>query len=183
MLVLHSNCVYTNWRVETKNNAYQSKVSYLFYGFKVSECVCICAHVFTHYWWNYACLLCMKYVEHDMVLKFELTIIALKSSVFWDIMLCNPLKVNRWCGGMCHLSLQGLRISCLLSASWWFLACLILQSWRWMWHVPLKHWLTFNRLHSAIFREVELFITTSVKTSNHTSLLWFSNNSPLLVGL
>jgi hypothetical protein len=54
----------------------------------------------------------VEYVENDMILKVELNIIALKSSVFWDIIPCSPLKVNR-----CHFILQGLRTNCLLSAS------------------------------------------------------------------
>jgi hypothetical protein len=29
-----------------------------------------------------------------------------KSSVFWDIMSCSPLKVSRHFGGTCHLHLQ-----------------------------------------------------------------------------
>jgi hypothetical protein len=82
--------------------------------------------------------------------------VELKSSVFWDIMLRSPLKVNRCFGGTCRLHLQGRRICQarrlrLLSCS--LLAWLILQLWRWRKHVPLKCWLTFNRL-----RDVEPFV-------------------------
>jgi hypothetical protein len=35
----------------------------------------------------------------------------MKSSVFWDIMLCTLWKVNRHFRGTCHLYLQGWRIS------------------------------------------------------------------------
>jgi hypothetical protein len=35
----------------------------------------------------------------------------IRSSIFWDITLCNPLKVKRRFGGTCRLHLQGRRIS------------------------------------------------------------------------
>jgi hypothetical protein len=34
-----------------------------------------------------------------------------KSSLFWDITQCSPLKVNRRFGGTCRLHFQGRRIS------------------------------------------------------------------------
>jgi hypothetical protein len=37
--------------------------------------------------------------------------VAVKSSIFWDIILCNPLKANQHFGGTCHLHLQGQRLS------------------------------------------------------------------------
>jgi hypothetical protein len=46
-----------------------------------------------------------------------LTPVVKKSSVFWDMTLCSPLKVNRRFGETCHLHFQ----DC------WFLACIILQ--------------------------------------------------------
>jgi hypothetical protein len=36
---------------------------------------------------------------------------VMKSSVFWDITQCSPLKVNRCVWGICRLHLQGWRIS------------------------------------------------------------------------
>jgi hypothetical protein len=39
-----------------------------------------------------------------------LTTVVMKSSIFWDIMSCSPLKVNRRFGGTCRLHFQGLRI-------------------------------------------------------------------------
>jgi hypothetical protein len=33
---------------------------------------------------------------------------------------------------------------------------------------PAKHWLTFNRLHLIISQEIELFITTAVRSSDPT---------------
>jgi hypothetical protein len=39
------------------------------------------------------------------------TCFDMKTSIFWDIMSCSPLKVNQRCGGTCCLHLQGRRIS------------------------------------------------------------------------
>jgi hypothetical protein len=58
--------------------------------------------------------------------------------------------------------------ACLVPASCWFFAWCTLQPWRWRWHVPLKCWLTFNRLHGIISQKTELFIITTVRTSNPT---------------
>jgi hypothetical protein len=35
-------------------------------------------------------------------------------------------------------------------------------------NVPPKHWLTFNELHGAISQKTELFIATTLRTSNPT---------------
>jgi hypothetical protein len=52
-------------------------------------------------------------------------------NIFWDIMPCSLLKVNRHFGGTCHPHFQGWRLSqarnVFLPASYWFLACLTLQ--------------------------------------------------------
>jgi hypothetical protein len=46
------------------------------------------------------------------IVGFEvLTAVVMKSSSFWDITPCNPLKVKRRFGGICRLYLQGRRIS------------------------------------------------------------------------
>jgi hypothetical protein len=71
---------------------------------------------------------------------------VLKSSVFWDIMPCSPLKATCF-----H----------------WFLAWLIFWPWRWKQHVPSKRWLIFNGLHDVMSQKVELFVTT-MRTSNPT---------------
>jgi hypothetical protein len=41
----------------------------------------------------------------------EEKITMMKSSIFWDITSCSPLKVNRLFGGKCCFHLQGGRIS------------------------------------------------------------------------
>jgi uncharacterized protein YjiK len=40
-----------------------------------------------------------------------LTAVVMKSTIFWDIKPCSPLKVNRFFGGKYRLHLQGRRIS------------------------------------------------------------------------
>jgi hypothetical protein len=66
--------------------------------------------------------------------KYSLFI--LKSSIFWDITPCSPLKVNRRFGGTRTLHFQGRRISqtsksllatCFHAGFFW----LILRPWRW----------------------------------------------------
>jgi hypothetical protein len=74
----------------------------------------------------------------------------MKSSIFWNIMPHSPLKVF------------------LLPASCWLLPWLILWLWKRRQHVPLKCRPTFDRLHGTIYQKTELFITTTVRTSNPT---------------
>jgi hypothetical protein len=46
------------------------------------------------------------------IVGFEvLTAVVIKSTLFWDIMSCSLLKVNRYCGGTYDFHLQGQRIS------------------------------------------------------------------------
>jgi hypothetical protein len=42
---------------------------------------------------------------------------SLKSTVFWDITPCSPLKVNRCCGGTYRFHLQGRKISRAICSS------------------------------------------------------------------
>jgi hypothetical protein len=70
---------------------------------------------------------------------------VMRSSIFWDIRPCSPLKVNQ-SSRSCHL------------VSRWFLACLILRTWRWRRNVPPKRRLTFDGLHGVISQKIELFI-------------------------
>jgi hypothetical protein len=41
----------------------------------------------------------------------ETDLLSVKSSIFWDVMPCNPLKVNRHLGGTCCLHHQGRRLT------------------------------------------------------------------------
>jgi hypothetical protein len=53
---------------------------------------------------------CFETVKQNI--GFEvLTTVVMKSTIFWDITPCSPLKVNRRFGGTYHLHLQGRRIS------------------------------------------------------------------------
>jgi hypothetical protein len=52
---------------------------------------------------------CHKFYVNIWLLFIKL--ITLKSSVFWDITLCNPLKVNRYFKRTYGLHLQGWRVS------------------------------------------------------------------------
>jgi hypothetical protein len=65
--------------------------------------------------------------------------------VFWDITPCSPLEVKRLFGGICRPYLQGRRIS-----------------------KARNQREASNRLHGVISQKIELFITSAVRTSNHT---------------
>jgi hypothetical protein len=91
-----------------------------------------------------------------------LTAVVMKSSIFYDITPCSPLKVNRRFGRTYRLNLQCRRISrafhlaCHL-LSRWFLARLILRSWRWKPYAPPKRRLSSNGLHGVISQKTEHF--------------------------
>jgi hypothetical protein len=60
------------------------------------------------------------------------TAVVMKCTIFWDIMPCSPLKVNRRFGGTYRLHLQGRKMSressdCYLITRW-YLARLIILS-------------------------------------------------------
>jgi hypothetical protein len=67
----------------------------------------------------------------------------MKSTIFWDITPCNPLKVNQRFGGTYHLHLQGRRISQARN------------QYKSRWQAELC--LTFNRLHGIISQKIILF--------------------------
>jgi hypothetical protein len=80
-------------------------------------------------------------VSKEEHIRFEvLTAVITKSTIFWDIMPCNPLKVKQN-----HI------------ISHWFLSWFILRPWRWRRYVPPKRRLTFNRLHGVISQKVVPF--------------------------
>jgi hypothetical protein len=60
----------------------------------------------------------------------------MRSTIFWDITLCSPLKVNWRFGSAFHL------------LSRWYPARLI-RPWRWRQYVPPKHRSNFNELHGV----------------------------------
>jgi hypothetical protein len=77
--------------------------------------------------------------SHCHVAYEVLTAAVMKSTVFWDITPCSPLKVNRL--AICyHVGI---------------LARLI-QPWRWRRYFSLKRRFTFNGLHSVISQKIVL---------------------------
>jgi hypothetical protein len=97
--------------------------------------------------------LTMETSQHNI--GFEvLTTIVTNNSIFWDITLCSPLKINLRSRGICYLHLQGI----MLPTSRWFLAWFILRSWQWRRQIRPKRQLTFNELHGVISQKTEYFI-------------------------
>jgi hypothetical protein len=113
--------------------------------------ICLCFPANTV--WQYAAFKAHIIVYNSI--HFDNIKFNVMSSVFWNKLVCSPLKVNLHFGGKCRLHLQGWRISrarnqCESRAelSCWFLAQLILRPRRWKQLFPLKRRLTFNGLHS-----------------------------------
>jgi hypothetical protein len=50
-------------------------------------------------------------IKHSNAINKEQLRKNLKSTIFWDITLCSPLKINRHFGGTYRLYIQGERIS------------------------------------------------------------------------
>jgi hypothetical protein len=74
--------------------------------------------------------------------------VDMKSSIFWVITPCNPLKASRRFGRIWELRFVPL--------SRWFLYCLILRPWKCRQFIPTKSRLTFKGLHGVISQEIEL---------------------------
>jgi hypothetical protein len=92
----------------------------------------------------------------------------MKSSVFWVMTPCRPLKINRRLQGSCRLHLQGQRKSQAWLAECWFLACFTFPPWRWRRYVFSKFLLIFNGLHGIISQKTELFATISSNLKKET---------------
>jgi hypothetical protein len=111
---------------------------------------------------------------------------AVRSTIFWGLTPCSPLKVNRRFGGIYCLHLHRRRISRTRNqheSRWqaepggWFLVWLNPQPWKWGLYIPPKRQLTVNGLHGVISQKIVLFITTAVRTSNPTLDAVFSVRS------
>jgi hypothetical protein len=77
--------------------------------------------------------------------------VRIKSSVFWDIQPCTPVKINQCFEETYCLHLQGS----------------ILSRARNRYEAESKQYkFPFGRLHGVMFRKTEIFITTGLKTSN-----------------
>jgi hypothetical protein len=106
---------------------------------------------------------------NDVHTGFEvLRVVVMKSSVFWDVMSCSPLKTNRRFGG-----------TYLLSSSHLFPAWFILRTWRWRLHFPLKRQLTFNEftaLYSRQQNSLLMFIFNKQKKNPLFHPKWYFPN-------
>jgi hypothetical protein len=81
-------------------------------------------------------------------IRFEVpTAVVMKSTTFWDIKPCSPLKVNRRFGGTNSLQFQVEKKSLARNQ--------LENRWR---YVPPKRRLTLNGLHGVIFQKMVLFI-------------------------
>jgi hypothetical protein len=85
-----------------------------------------------------------------------------KSTIFWDITPCSPLKVNRRFRETHRFHLQG-RIS----------RARYQRESRWQATCSYETLVVFSGLHGAISLKITLFITTGVKTSNPTVVTSF----------
>jgi hypothetical protein len=96
------------------------------------------------------------------------------TSIFLDVTSCSLLKVNWHFGGTCHAHLQGQRISQARNQheagskqSFMLVSCLAYSLTLEMGATcSSKTSVDFSRLHGIISQKTELFITTTVWTSN-----------------
>jgi hypothetical protein len=90
--------------------------------------------------WNYSFLVligsnhilkgsvCINCTSSNYKLCYNVDIaVIIKSSLFSHITACSRFKANRSFGRTCRLCLQGLKVTCLFPASYWFLARYTLQ--------------------------------------------------------
>jgi hypothetical protein len=110
-----------------------------------------------------------------------LAAVVMKSTVFWDIMPCSPLKVSRRFGGICRLYVQGQRKSWARNLlSRWFFVWLFLWLWRWRRRILPKRRLTYNGLHGIIsqtiipFKLFFYYITYCAPSHSFSTLICFS---------
>jgi hypothetical protein len=93
---------------------------------------------------------------------------TLKMCIFWGIMPCSPLKVNRRFRGTCHFQLQDRRISKARNhheAGSKHSSCLAYSSTMKMEPIcSSESSVDFNGLHGVISQKIELFITTALRT-------------------
>jgi hypothetical protein len=89
-------------------------------------------------WWSWIESLPVKTQQDAKTKEY----FVLKSTIFWDIMLCSPSSVNRSFGGTYRLHLQGRKNNLSKKSVWTQVA--------------------------SISQKMVLFITTAVRTSNPT---------------
>jgi hypothetical protein len=99
----------------------------------VCVCVCVCVYMCM-------CVGCMRaipsvpvYIKVMFCVGFAgPTAVVMKSSIFWDIILCSPLKVEQHFGETCRPHLQGQTVSQAKTSMKQVVPC-----WQWQ-HVPHK---------------------------------------------
>jgi hypothetical protein len=111
----------------------------------------------------------------------------MRSSIFWDITSCSPLKVSRRFGVICRFHLKGLRKNqarykhetgiasralIAIPASCLYLSLLNHLPRSWRRHVLPKRRFTFSGQHGIMSQKTGLFITTGVRTSTPTFVIF-----------
>jgi hypothetical protein len=84
-----------------------------------------------------------------------LTAVAIKSTIYWDITPCSPLKVNRRFGESFRPHLQVRRTNQARNQCE--------SKWRWRRCVPPKCRWTFNGQHDVISQKIVLFILDGIR--------------------
>jgi hypothetical protein len=104
----------------------------------------------------------------------------MKRSAFWDIMLCDLLKVNQHSRGKCHFHLQCWRVrqarNQYEAGSRLLLLCLAYSSTMNMESMySSEHWLTLNGILGVISQKIEILVTATVRISypTHKQLISF----------
>jgi hypothetical protein len=119
--------------------------------------------------------------------KINVRFTTKKSTFFWDITPCSPVRVNWRFRGTCHLQVSKSKLSRKRNTEWsrqqvelcWFLAYPTPHPWRLREYFSPKCWLTSIRLHGNMFQRVQLSIATAMWTSDPTGLTIKFANFPL----
>jgi hypothetical protein len=94
-------------------------------------------------------------VTNDVGLEV-LSAVIIKTSIFWNITSCSPLRVNRRLGGIYRIHLRGRKTRQTQKPRermWQFGSVCHLPLWRF----PPKHRFTSHGLHVVIFQKIEHF--------------------------
>jgi hypothetical protein len=106
-----------------------------------------------------------------------------RSTIFWDITPCSPLKANRRFGGTYSLHLQARMSRARFQRK--NSTCLhltrLIRPWRWRRYAPPERRLNSNGLHGVISQRIVLFITTAVKVSVRTMISSFGKITRVII--
>jgi hypothetical protein len=120
--------------------------------------------------WMVSCMLPSRMLAQN----FSNEQIYMNNSLFWDTMPCSLLIVNLCFVGMCHLHLQGWRVS---QARNQCEECSKLPRWGWRSHAPSIYWLTFNILHKVNIPEHETHHNYHCKNHLSYTKIYFLHRS------